>query len=91
MFVITNENNIVVSISLLLGVNPIPDNFHLYVREVNELPTVGTYYTGKLKNKEYEKCPTASEIADEIMRKQREKNKQNAKEAADEFLKIFGF
>ena len=91
MFVITNENNIVVSISLLLGVNPIPENFRLYIREANELPTVGTYYTGKLVNKECEKCPTASDISDEIFRRQREKNKQDAKEAADEFLKFFGF
>jgi len=44
MCVITDENNVVVSISFIPGVDPIPLCFNVYFPVVGELPSMGDVY-----------------------------------------------
>ena len=44
MCVITDENNVVISVSLIPGVNPIPSRFNVYFPVVGDLPSVGQIY-----------------------------------------------
>jgi len=44
MCIITNENDVVVSVSLIPGIQLIPDNFNVYFPVVGELPCCGDIY-----------------------------------------------
>jgi hypothetical protein len=44
MCIITNENHIVISISLIPGIHYIPDNFHVYWPWDKEIPSEGDYF-----------------------------------------------
>jgi len=44
MCVITDENDVVVSVSLIPGVNPIPSRFKVYFPVVGKLPCKGDVY-----------------------------------------------
>lgn len=44
MCIITDENDIVVSVSLIPGVNPIPPQFNVYFPVTGDLPREGDTY-----------------------------------------------
>lgn len=44
MCIITNENDIVVSVSLIPGVNPIPSTFNIYFPVRDGIPRIGDVY-----------------------------------------------
>lgn len=44
MCVITDENNTVVSISLIPGVGNIPNNYHVYFPVTGDIPNIGEKY-----------------------------------------------
>lgn len=44
MCVITDKNDVVVSVSLIPGVNPIPSQFNVYFPVVGKLPNEGDVY-----------------------------------------------
>jgi hypothetical protein len=44
MCVITDENDVVVSVSLIPGIRPIPSRFKVYFPVVGELPREGDVY-----------------------------------------------
>lgn len=44
MCIITDENNIVISISLIPGLGSMPSNYHCYFPVTSELPKLGEVY-----------------------------------------------
>ncbi len=47
MCIITNDEHVVVSISLLPGLGNIPDSYHVYFPYKGELPNQGDYFNPK--------------------------------------------
>jgi hypothetical protein len=44
MCIITDENDIIVSISIIPGIQPIPSQFKVYFPVIGELPQVGDVF-----------------------------------------------
>jgi hypothetical protein len=47
MCIITNENNIVVSVSLIPGLGTMPLTYHCYFPVTDNLPKIGDIYIGE--------------------------------------------